>query len=198
MWNVFVRPHIEFLLVFYQHETAKSSFQKIDSFINKYWKKFLCLKKNALNILQEYLIGIDFKARSVNNQIYYTNKWLHRIGKPLIMHAVSQEKGLEASLESIPSQLISLLNCICLQCEQCAKPATPSHIQTHFQNLNIIDTVHCMVKEDEKIGGKSFKDQERVKKLMENNIQIISGHMSRLEEIMPTVIKRVKRRLHNT
>ena len=33
MWNVFVRPHIEFLLVFYQHETAKSSFQKIDSFI---------------------------------------------------------------------------------------------------------------------------------------------------------------------
>ena len=105
MWNVFIRPHIEFLLVFYQHETVKSSFQKIDSFINKYWKKFLCLKKNALNILQEYLIGIDFKARGVNNQIYYTNKWLHRIGKPLIMHAVSQEKGLEASLESIPSNL---------------------------------------------------------------------------------------------
>ena len=194
MWNLFVRPHTDFLLVYYQFEIAKSSILKIDTFINKYWKKFLCLKKNALNIYQEYLIGLDLKARGANNYVLYMNKWFTRTGKPLLSYGLSKERLSEATLETVPSGLVELLNCVSLKCEACDVVATPSHIQLHLPHLKVVELVKFLVEEDAKV----CNSENRVKKKQrfDENNQIISNYLSDLEEFLPSGVRKAKK-LHN-
>ena len=78
LWQVFVRPLIEFVLPLYKWETSKSIIQKADSIFRCTFKLFLGLNRSTENSLVDTLSGFDFRLRAQETYELYTKKWEYR------------------------------------------------------------------------------------------------------------------------
>src|SRR5690349_3000583 len=61
LWTVFVRSYYVFLLPFFSHIQMSSHQDAVQKFINKYIRRFSCLKMNAFNFLGPLLTGINLR-----------------------------------------------------------------------------------------------------------------------------------------
>lgn len=151
LWSVFIRPHCEFLSIFYKYNSTQSHQTALARFINKYWKKFLCLKKRALNVIGDLCIGLDMKKRAEERYGVYINKWRERCSLEMMPIARFEETFNCATLITLPQDIISIFNLIGRTCKKCGKPASIRHIQIHFPDFDPVSILAECIKEEEEI-----------------------------------------------
>jgi len=158
LWQIFILPQIEFVLLFLANENTQYLRKKINQVIFGTFKLFMGLSKNTPNKVTNLLINYDFVQRAYYTQTLSRLKWEARcFSNPLLLPNFRIRKE-DNSLSRTPQEFITYTNLFNSYCSRCHCINSFSHLKNFhgFRGPSVEDVLSLIKSFRNKKGNRKF------------------------------------------